>query len=66
MQRVRDFTFNPFFMISIASVGNALFVFRRIADDQGRGEAIPDSKARKVAATIGALLGLASLAHRFI
>ena len=62
---VVSFLFNPFFIISIASVGNAVFVFRRIADDQGRGEVIPDAAARKVAVTIGALLGLASLAHRF-
>jgi len=63
---VVSFLFNPFFMISIAAVGNALFVFRRTADDQGRGEVIPDATARKVAATVGALLGLASLARRFL
>ena len=62
---VVSFLFNPFFIISIASVGNAVFVFRRIADDQGRGEAIPSAAARRVAVTvIGALLGLASLVHR--
>jgi hypothetical protein len=53
-------------VISIAAVGNALFVFRRIADDQGRGEAIPDALARKVAVTIGAVLGLAALAERLL
>jgi hypothetical protein len=61
-----SFVFNPFLVISIAAVGNALFVFRRIADDQGRGEAIPDALARKVAVTIGAVLGLAALAERLL
>lgn len=60
-----SFLFNPFLVLSLASVGNAFFVFRRIADDQRRGEKIPDATWRKVAVTIGAMLGVASLLQRF-
>ena len=61
-----SFLFNPLLVLSIAAVGNAFFVFRRIADDQRRGEKISDATWRKVAVTIGALLGLASLVRRLV
>jgi hypothetical protein len=57
-----SFVWNPFFTFSIGAIGNAVFVFRRIRDDQGHGEAIPDAPARKIAVIIGAILGGAALA----
>jgi hypothetical protein len=56
-----SFLWNPFFTVSIGVIGNAFFVFRRIRDDQRHGEAIPDALSRKIAVTIGAVLGAASL-----
>src|SRR5690348_10288792 len=43
-----SFVFNPFLVLSVAAVGNALFVFRRLADDQRRGEKISDATGRKI------------------
>ena len=61
-----SFVFNPFFALSIASLGNAVFVFRRIRDDQQRGELIPDERYRKVVVVIGAMLGAGALLLRFV
>jgi putative flippase GtrA len=57
-----SFVWNPFFTFSIGAIGNAVFVFRRIRDDQRHGEAIPDALGRKIAVTIGAILGALALA----
>ena len=61
-----SFLVNPFFALSLGAVGNALYVFQRLADDQRRGEKIPDARARRIAVVVGAVLGVASLAVRLL
>jgi hypothetical protein len=54
--------FDPFFILSIAAVGNGIYVLRRLRADARGDDAVPDATGRAVASGIGmALAGLGVL-----
>jgi hypothetical protein len=63
---VASIFFNPFFLFSLAALGNMVFVLRRIDSDRKRGEVIPDATARSIVAIAGAAIGGLSLVLRLI
>jgi hypothetical protein len=61
-----SFFVNPFFLLSIATVGNAAYLLRRLRKEKQRGETAGDELVREVGAVIGAALGVASIVLRFV
>lgn len=56
--------FNPFWLLSIATIGNLMFVFRQLELDRRRGEVPPDAGVRKGVAIAGAIIGVLSVIFR--
>jgi len=58
--------FNPFWLLTCAAIGNCLYVFGQLKQDQRRGEAPTDATARKAVAVLGAVFGVMSVALRIL
>jgi hypothetical protein len=53
--------FNPFFLLTIGAIGNAIYVFNQLEKDRKSGEFPADAGVRKGLAVAGAVFGVISI-----
>jgi hypothetical protein len=53
--------FNPFWLLTLGSIGNGIYVFRQLEKDARSGEVPRDAGVRKVVAVVGAVIGVLSV-----
>ena len=58
--------FNPFWLLTIGAIGNAIYVFKQLELDARAGEVPADAGTRKTVAVVGAVLGVLSVLFHLI